>query len=46
MKEFLYAKWIQQLIVVLHLVALTALIADYGFILNSNLQISDSRRTE
>src|SRR5690606_12416493 len=40
MKEFLYAKWIQQLIVVLHLVALTALIADYGFILNPTLQLS------
>src|SRR5690606_4475469 len=38
MKEFLYAKWIQQFIVVLHLVALTALIADYVFILHTTLK--------
>jgi len=38
MKEFLYSKWIQQLIVVLHVVALTALVADYGFILNTTIK--------
>lgn len=38
MKEFLYSKWIQQLIVVLHVVALTSLVADYGFILNTTLK--------
>lgn len=38
MKDFLYAKWIQQLIIVLHLLAITALIADYGFILAKPVQ--------
>lgn len=31
MKEFLYARWIQRFIVILHLAALPALIIDYGF---------------
>lgn len=38
MEDFLYAKWIQRLIVVLHLSALTALIADYGFTLAEPVQ--------
>lgn len=38
MKYFLYAKWIQGLIVVLHLSAVTALIADYGFTLDKPVQ--------
>ena len=38
MKEFLYSKWIQQIVVILHLVALTALVADYGFILSTTLK--------
>lgn len=38
MKDFLYAKWIQGLIVVLHLSAITALIADYGFTLDKPVQ--------
>lgn len=38
MKDFLYTKWIQRLIVVLHLSALTALIADYGFTLDKSIQ--------
>lgn len=33
MKYFLYTKWVQRLIVVLHLSAFTALITDYGFAL-------------
>lgn len=40
MKDFLYVKWIRQLIILIHLAALTALIIDYGFILNSTLQLS------
>ncbi|WCM42518.1 ATPase [Flavobacterium sp. CBA20B-1] len=31
MKDFLYAKWIQQFIVFLHLAALVSLILDYGY---------------
>lgn len=38
MKEFLYAKWIQRLIVVLHLSAFATLIADYGFTLTEHVQ--------
>lgn len=38
MEDFLYAKWIQRLIVLLHLLAITALIADYGFILAKPVQ--------
>src|SRR5690606_22475537 len=39
MREFLYARWVQRLIVILHLVALTALIGDYGFVLQPTLQL-------
>lgn len=38
MKAYLYAKWIQQVIVGLHVIAIVALIADYGFSLDSSLQ--------
>jgi len=38
MKEFLYARWIQKLIVILHIAALIALIVDYGFMLIQLIQ--------
>ncbi|MGV0827311.1 TrkH family potassium uptake protein [Empedobacter brevis] len=40
MKEFLYAKWVQQFVVLLHLAALTALVVDYGFTLTPNILAS------
>ncbi len=40
MKEFLYAKWVKQIVIILHLAALIALVADFGFSLKPNLTTS------
>lgn len=38
MKDFLYSKWIQRLVVVLHVIAFAALIFDFGFVVSESIQ--------